>query len=173
MEFDVNVLPEIVTETRPKIQRPLGIAVAALILPVAAGSLLFFVSSTAQAIAISYATIVVTTILLAIDSGRFRVQRPGERKHETPTFVFLAGMLLFWGIGYPVVYYLRGKIVRPRLTLPSIAVVLYFMFGPLLYTMLVPPTLPSCTSDVVVKTLLDAVKNSPDGKFVKSRGGTA
>lgn len=171
MEFDFNVQPEIVTEPRQhreEFKRPPGLAIVALILPVVAGSLLFFVSSTAQALILSYATVVVTTILLAIDAGRFRIQSPGERKHETPTFVFLAGMLLFWGIGYPVVYYLRGKIVRPRLMVPSIVVVLYFSLGPFLYAFLMPPTLPACTSDVVVNTLLQAVKNSPNGKLVKS-----
>jgi len=167
MEIEVNVQPETVTERCREFRRPPGIAMAALILPVVAGSLLFFVSSTAQAIAISYGTIAITTILLAIDAGRFRVQLPGERKHETPTFVFLAGMLLFWGIGYPVVYYLRGKIVRPRLMWASIVVVIYFSLGPFLYAFLMPPTLPACTSDIVVNTLLNAVKNGPGGKFVK------
>jgi hypothetical protein len=148
----------------------IGLAAAALILPVLAGILLFFVTSFVPAFAVSTATVLITAILLAIDAHRLPKVNPTAVNPDSPWLLFF-GMILLWIAFYPYTFFRRKRFGGPNLTIPSILVALFFLLGPLARTLLVPPGLPACTSPEVVQVLDRAIHQIPLGTQVKSIDG--
>ena len=148
-----------------------GIAFVALFVPVLAGSVLFFINSTFVAISIAASMVLVTAILMAVDASRLApVDLKGRANKESTLSLFLA-MCALWVIGFPYAFFQRQRFRGPRLGLLSIPVALYAGFGPLAYSLLVPPGLPSCTSSEVVTLLEQIVRTTPAGASMKSIDG--
>src|SRR5262245_30761905 len=83
-----------------------ALPVAALILPVVAGSVLLFVTSFGLVLAISAATVVGSSLLMAIDASRLGRTDLKGRRRESPAVLFL-GMCLLWIVVYPLAFFRR------------------------------------------------------------------
>lgn len=157
----------------PPVEQPaaarsgIGLAVIALILPVVAGTVLFFVKSFWLNLGISAATVLTTSVLVAIDARRLGNVDSNGKSRESPLLLF-AGMCLLWIIVYPLAFFRRKHFGGPNLGVWSIAVVLFFGGGPLLYALLVPAELPSCTSSVVAQLLEQTIRGLPIGDRIRS-----
>lgn len=147
-----------------------GLAAAALILPVLAGIVLLFLRSFGVALAISAATVLVTAILLSIDAYRLDKVEPPKQKRESAGLLFL-GMILLWIVFYPYAFFRRKRFGGPNLVIPAVFVALFFFLGPLAQTLLVPPGLPSCTSQEVVQLLDQVIRQTPLGAQARSIDG--
>lgn len=147
-----------------------GLAAAALVLPVVAAIVLFFVKSFWPALAISAATVIVTSILLAIDARRLARSDPNKQRGESPGLLLL-GMLALWIVFYPFAFFRRKRFGGPNLAIPSILVALFFFLGPLAQSLFVPAGLPECSSPEVAQALAQAIKQVPLGSPVKSIDG--
>jgi hypothetical protein len=147
-----------------------GLAGVALVVPVVAGAALFFITSFNVSLGIGVATVIVTSILLSADASRLGRTDSTGRDAGGPVGLFI-GMCLLWIIGFPLAFYRRSRFVKPNLTVPAIAVALFFVGGPLLYGLLVPPDLPTCTSAEVVQVLDQILRQSSLGPTVRSVDG--
>jgi len=152
-----------------------GLVVAALVLPVPAGAALFFVNSLPLAWGISLATIVTTATLIAIDARRLGNVDLNGRIREFAGVegagALLVGMIMLWIVVYPLAFFRRRYFARPNLTLPAVAVAAFFALGPLLYSTLVPPGLPSCTSPETIQLLGETIRQTPVGASLNSIDG--
>ncbi len=151
----------------PVARAGIGLAVAALVLPVVAATVLLFVKSFWPALAISAATVIVTSILLAIDAHRLAGSDPNKQRGESPGLLLL-GMLALWIVFYPFAFFRRKRFGGPNLVIPSIWVALFFFLGPLAQSLFVPAGLPECSSPEVAQALAQAIKQVPLGSPVKS-----
>ena len=154
----------------PVARAGIGLAIAALVLPVVAAIVLFFVKSFWPALALSAATVIVTSILLAIDAHRLAGSDPTKQRGESPGLLLL-GMLALWIVFYPFAFFRRKRFGGPNLVIPSILVALFFFLGPLAQSLYVPAGLPDCSSPEVMQALAQAMKQVPLGSPVKSIGG--
>lgn len=96
-----------------------GLVAVALILPVLAGVVLLFVASFGLALAISAATVLVSSILVAIDARRLGNVDLMGRQRESAGVLFL-GMCLLWIIVYPLAFFRRRHFGGPNLAIPAI-----------------------------------------------------
>ena len=120
----------------------MGLAVAALVLPVLSGIVLLLVTSFVAALAIALGTVLVSSLLLAIDARRLgRIDLKG-RSQGSEVMLFV-GMCLVWIVGYPIAFFRRRLFGGPNLGIPSLLVALFFVGAPLLQMVLVPPALPA------------------------------
>ena len=104
----------------------IGLAVVALVLPVLSGSVLLFVTSFAPALAISAGTVIVSSLLLAIDAGRLgRIDLKGRQQGSAVLLFF--GMCLLWILGYPIAFFRRRHFGEPNLGIPAILVAVFFL----------------------------------------------
>jgi hypothetical protein len=147
-----------------------GLAGVALVVPVVAGAALVFVTSFNVSLGIGVATVIVTSILLSADASRLGRTDSTGRDAGGPVGLFI-GMCLLWIIGFPLAFYRRNRFVKPNLTVPAIAIALFFVGGPWLYGLLVPPDLPTCTSAEVAQLVDQIVRQSSLGPTVKSVDG--
>jgi hypothetical protein len=147
-----------------------GLAGVALVAPVVAGAALFFVTSFYVSLGINGATVLVTSILLCVDAFRLARKDPSVRYGGGWEALFI-GMIFIWIIGFPFAFYRRSRFAKPNLTIPAIAVALFFAGGPFLYRLLVPPDLPACTSAEVAQVVDRIVRQSSLGPSVKSIDG--
>jgi len=138
----------------------IGLAGIALVAPVVAGAALFFVTSFTVSLGIGVATVLATSILLSVDASRLGRTDSAGRDAGGPVGLFI-GMCLLWIVGFPVAFYRRSRLARPNLTIPAVAVALFFTGGPFLYGLLVPPDLPTCESAEVVRLIDQLVRQSP------------
>jgi uncharacterized membrane protein YhaH (DUF805 family) len=148
----------------------LDLAGVALVAPVVAGAALFFVTSFTVSLAIGVATVLVTSILLSVDASRLGRTDSTGRDAGGPVGLFI-GMCLLWIVGFPVAFYRRSRFAKPNLTIPAVAVALFFTGGPFLYGLFVSPDPPTCTSAEVVQVLDRIVRQSSRGQAVKSVDG--
>jgi hypothetical protein len=148
----------------------IGHAVVALILPLLAGGVLLFVTSLGLALVISGSTVLVSSILLGLDARHLGNIDPSGRRRMSADFLFVM-MLLLWLVFYPLAFFRRRHFGGPNLAIPAILVALFFGFGPALRWMLIPPGLPSCTSQEVVQLLEQLIHGMPVGATVKSIDG--
>jgi hypothetical protein len=147
-----------------------GLVAVALMLPALAGAILFFVTSFGLALGISATTVIGSATLVAIDARRLgRVDLKG-RVRESAGLLFV-GMCLMWIVVYPLAFYRRRHFSGPNLAIPAVLVAVFFGVGPLLYSVLVTPGLPSCTSREVVQLLDQVIQSMPVGATVKSVDG--
>lgn len=144
-----------------------GLAIAALILPVVAGSALFFVTSPVPSLLLSGGTVVTTAILLTIDAYRRRRTDRFGRQLDSPGLLFLA-MLLLWIVAYPLAYFGRQRYGDPKLGIPSIAVAIYFAIGPLAYSFVQPLEVPLCTDPMVIDIVEQSLRSAPAGDTIRS-----
>ena len=147
-----------------------GLAIAALILPLIAGSLLFFVESLALSLLISLTTTVTTAVLLAVDAYRLGRTTSAARQPDSPAALLL-GIILIWIVVYPLAFFRRSRIGGPHLGLPAIGVALFFAAGPLVQALLRPAELPSCTDPMVVDLVEKTLRGTPDGASIESISG--
>ena len=146
--------------TTPFARRGVALAIAALLVPVVAGVGLCFVTSPTSAFAASGAAVLVSALLLAIDAKRLgRIDLLG-RQRESAIVLFL-GMLALWIVVYPLVYFRRRHFGGPHLGVPAIVVALFLPLAPVLHAVLMPRTLPTCTSRDVVQLLEQSVQSLP------------
>jgi hypothetical protein len=157
-------------EPRPPQQIGIGLAVAALVLPLLTGCVLFFVTDLVSSMALSGATVLVTALLLSIDAGRLgSVDLEGQPRISAGALFF--GMVLLWIVFYPFAFFRRSHFGGPNLGVPSILVALFFVGVPMLPALLIPPTLPACDSREVVQLLDQMIRGTPLGKISKSIDG--
>jgi hypothetical protein len=164
-----QILSELPEPPRPP-RTGLALPVAALILPIVAGSVLLFVTSFAPALAISAATVLGSSLLLAIDAGRLGRTDLKGRRRESATLLFL-GMCLLWIVVYPLAFFRRRHFGGPNLAIPALLVALFFVGGPLLRAVLVPPSLPACDSPEVMQLLDQALRGTAAGSKVQRIDG--
>ncbi len=152
---DSDFLPE---ETISEPRVGLGRVSVALLLPVVAGVLLCFTTGWV-AFAIAAATVVVTSLLMALDANRLgRVDRSG-RERESP-FLLLAGMLLLWIFVFPLAFFRRSAFTKPNLGLVALPVAVFFLVAPLVASLLSATQLPACTSPEVVQVLDQVLRST-------------
>jgi len=147
-----------------------GLVAAALVLPVLAGTILFFVTSFAIALGISAATVIASAALVAMDARRLGNVDLTGRVRESAGLLFV-GMILLWIVVYPLAFFRRRHFGGPNLAIPAVIVAAFFALGPLLYSALVPPGLPSCTSPEVVQLLDQVIRGTPEGASAKNIDG--
>lgn len=152
-----------------------AIAVVALLLPVLAGSVLFFITSTLVATSIAASMVLSTAILMTVDASRLATVDLQGRAKESTWSIFLV-MCAFWVIGFPYAFCQRQRFRNPRLGLVSVPVALYAAFGPLAYSFLtpsvvVPAELPSSTSAEVITLLEQIIRTGPAGAATRSMDG--
>ncbi len=104
------------TEVESRLRSGAGLAIAALLLPSLAGSLLFFVESLALSLLISGITTVSTAVLLAVDAYRLGRANPAARQPDSPAALLL-GIILIWIVVYPLAFFRRSRIGGPHLGL--------------------------------------------------------
>jgi hypothetical protein len=157
-------------EFTPRPRIGVGFPGVVLVLPVVAGVALFFGPSFNVAFAISLAMVLATSTLMAVDARRLgRIDSSG---HDAGSAVVLfLAMCLLWIVGYPYAFYRRARFERPNLTIPAVVIALFFVGGPVLYAVLVPPGLPTCTSSEVVRVLDEVIRKSSIGATLKSVDG--
>ena len=144
-----------------------GLIIVALVLPVLAGVLLFFVTSIPVALGISVVMVVVTAALVAIDARRLgRVDLKGKVRESAG--VLCLGMCVFWIIFYPLAFFRRRSFGGPNLGVVAIGVALFFAGGPFVGSLLIPRRLPSCSSAEVVQVLEQVIRSTPVGATTKS-----
>src|SRR3954465_1532363 len=116
-------------EPAPSVRAGIGLAALALLLPVLAGSVLFFVTSAGVAFGISLGTVFLSALLLAIDARRLGNVDLDGRRRESATALF-AGMIALWIVFYPLVFFRRRHFGGPNLGVVAILVALFFVAGP-------------------------------------------
>ncbi len=169
----MSEIDEFFTESpAPKPSRRVGngLVAVALILPVIAAVVLMFVTSFGLALAISGATVVLSSVLVALDAHRLENVDLTGRTRESAIILFL-GMCALWIGVYPYAFFRRRKFGGPDLFVPSLLVAVFFLVGPVLRAILVPPGLPSCTSREVVNLLEEIIHKTPIGARAKSIDG--
>ena len=148
----------------------IGLAVVALVLPVLSGGVLLFVTSFGSALEISVGTVLVSSLLLAIDAGRLgRIDLKGRQQGSAVVLFF--GMCLVWIVAYPIAYFRRRHFGGPNLGIPAILVALFFVGAPFLQAVLVPPDLPACDSREVGQVLHQIIRGTPVGVQARSIDG--
>ena len=164
-------------ETSPKsIERTyssrtgLGLVGIALILPVLSGAVLFFVTSFWLVLGISAATVIASGAFVAIDARRLGNVDLEGRVRESAGFLFV-GMCLLWIVVFPIAFFRRRHFGGPNLGFLSVVVAAFFVGGPFLYSVLIPPRLPSCRSLEVAKLLEQVIRSTTVGATTKSIDG--
>jgi hypothetical protein len=151
-------------------QPGVGLVALALILPVLAGVGLMFVSSFEIALGISAATVVLSSLLVALDSHQLgRVDKTGKERESAVLLFF--GMCFLWIVVFPLAIYRRRQFDGPNLVVPAILVALFFVGGPFVVAMLRGPELPACDSKEVIQLVEQLVRGSPTGHRVQSITG--
>jgi len=153
-----------------EMETEIGFAIAALGVPLLSGCILLFVTSFAPILAISVVTVIVSSVLLAIDAGRLgNIDLKGQ-KRESALLLFF-GICAMWIIGYPFAFFRRKHFGGPNLGIPSILIALFFVGAPILRAILVPPSLPACNSREVVQLLEQVIRSTPAGTKARSVDG--
>jgi hypothetical protein len=144
--------------------------VAALALPVLTGIALMFIADAIQAFVVSLASVIVSSILVAIDAHRLgSVDLKGRRPQHPGTL--LLEMWLLWIVFYPYAFFRRRRFGRPNFA-PAGIVAPVLMFGlPIARWSLVPPGLPSCTSPQVMQVVAQVTRSAPHGDKIRSIDG--
>ena len=147
-----------------------GLVAAALVLPVLAGVALMVITSVGPAIAVSAATVLATSILVALDARRLgRVDLKGKRRESAGALLLV--MCALWILAYPIAFFRRRHFGGPNLTVPAVLVALFFLGGPILRSVLLPPPLPTCDSGDVVKLVDQVIRTTALGTKAKSIDG--
>jgi hypothetical protein len=151
--------------------------VLALLVPLAVESVFFFgtLGSQALEVAVGWATVLLTAVLLAIDAACLGTTDLRGQERAGPGRLFL-GMLLLWIAFYPAVYFRRRHFGRPNFGVLALLVAVFFLGAPFLRAFLVEGVLPgggppSCTSPAVVQMVNDMIRKNAAGMQVRTIRG--
>jgi hypothetical protein len=148
----------------------LGLAIAALVVPVVTAIAVYFAPSLVLAVGIGVLTVVITTVLLVIDANRLgKYDATGMEREDSG--LLAVGMFLLWIVFYPLAYFRRRLFGGPNLGYLAVLVALFNVGGPLLLTWLTPPSLPTCNSDTVKQALSQLIRSGPLGSVTRSIDG--
>jgi hypothetical protein len=152
------------------------LAVLALLLPLAAQGLALAcnIDSLGIGMALSWGTVVVTALLLAVDAAYLGTIDLKGTQRSIPGALFF-GILLFWIICYPVAFFRRRHFGRPNLGPLAVLVAGFFVGAPVLYNFtrfgVAGEGVPTCTSREVTGMVDDIIRKSPMGPSVQSISG--
>jgi hypothetical protein len=151
------------------------LAVLALLLPLVAQGLALacrFDSWRIQ-MALSWGTIVVTALVLAVDAAFLGTKDLQGTHRNGPVAVFF-GMLFIWIIGYPLAFFRRRHFGQPNLGPLAILVAGFFVAVPFVQqymaSRVVGGDVATCTSAEVKAMVEDMIRQSPKGQLVQSVG---
>ncbi len=137
-----------------------SLAWIALALPVLTAVAECFISSGPLNMALGFATVVVTSILIYLDA---RQLGPLNRKGlvGTSPWGLLIGGILLWIVVYPLAFFRRRHFGGPNLGPLSLLVAVIFLGLPVGVALVVPKKLPACDSAEVKQVLVQIVSNAP------------
>jgi hypothetical protein len=174
--LEAQAPPEL-TWPEMKIRRGGGgetLAVLALLLPLLAQGLVLAFNSWAIAVAVSWATIIVTALILAVDAALLGPTDLQGNPRAGPVALFV-GMVLLWIVCYPVVFFRRRHFGRPNLGILAILVAVFFVAAPFVQDFVrfgvVAGGPPTCNSREIVAMVDDMIRKSPIGPSVLSISG--
>jgi hypothetical protein len=184
-EFDIGLkpagLPLPPESTWPEVQIRRSahgetLALLALLLPLLAQGLALacHLDSWGAGMALSWATIVATALLLAVDAAFLGTIDLRGTQRSSPVGLFF-GILLFWIIGYPVAFFRRRHFGRLNLGPLALLVAAFFVTVPFVQQFaafgVIGGTVPTCTSREVTGMVDDIIRKSPLGPSVQSISG--
>jgi hypothetical protein len=149
------------------------LAVFALLLPLVAQGLILacHFDSLGIALALSWGTIAVTALVLAVDAAFLGTTDQHGTQRASPLALFF-GILLFWFIGYPVAFFRRRHFGRPNLGPFALLVAAFFIAVPFLHNYVRFGTagdgVPTCTSREVIRMVDGIIRKSTVGPSVQS-----
>ena len=149
------------------------LAVLALLLPVMAQALALAwrFDSMGIEMALSWGTVIVTAVLLAVDAALLGSIDMKGTQRSGPGALFL-GMLLLWIVCYPVVFFRRRHFGRPNLGPLAIVVAAFFVGAPFVQQFMhfgfVGSGVPTCDSREVIAMVNDIIRKSSIGPSVQS-----
>ena len=152
------------------------LAVVALLVPLVVQSLALACQfdSLGISMALSFGTVIVTAILLAVDADYLGTIDLQGTHRCTPVRLFF-GILLLWIICYPAAFFRRSHFGRPNLSLFAVLVAGYFVGAPYLHNFarfgVAGNDVPTCTSREVISMVDDSIRKSPMGPSVQSISG--
>jgi hypothetical protein len=145
------------------------LVILALVIPVLATAVLFFVTTWGVALAVSAGTVLITALLVAIDARRLGTTDPNGIPRESAALLFV-GMCVLWIVFFPYAYFRRRHFTGPNLGVAAICVALASVLGPVTRVAFLPP-LPTCTSAEVVRVLDGLLRGMPIGQSIRSIDG--
>jgi hypothetical protein len=149
------------------------LAVLALLLPVVAQGLILACrfDSPGLELALSWGTVAVTALLLAVDAALLGTTDLHGTQRSSPGALFL-GMFLLWIVCYPVTFFRRRHFGRPNLGPLALLVAAFFVGAPFLHNLarfgIAGDGVPTCTSREVVGMVNDIIRQSTVGPSVQS-----
>jgi hypothetical protein len=147
-----------------------GLAAAALALPVFSGTVNLFVTSEAVAVAIAVATVFSTGVLMAIDADRLGTIDLNGRERASGQLLCL-GMFLLWIVFYPLAFFRRRHFGGPNLSILAILVAVYWFGSPFILSAIVHWRPPGCDSQDVVRLVEQVVRRDLLGTETHSIDG--
>ena len=135
----------------------------ALAVPVLAAVGECFVESLWLAMALSFAAVVVTSILIYIDALRLGSRDSHGVERTSPGMLLFGGVLL-WIVCYPMAFFRRRHYGGPNLGWVSLLVAAIFAGLPMGLSLVIPRALPACDSSEVKQLLVQIVGDSPSFK---------
>jgi hypothetical protein len=152
------------------------LAVLSLLLPVIAEGVSLAWRSDSQAIplALTWGTVPVTALLLAVDAGFLGTTDLTGTRRANPVALFF-GIFLLWILFYPAAFFRRRHFGRPNLGPLSLLVAAFFVGAPIVNNFtrfgVITADVPTCTSREVVSMVDDMIRKSAMGPSVQSISG--
>jgi hypothetical protein len=152
------------------------LAVLALLLPLVAQGLILacHFDSVGVELALSWGTVLVTALVLAVDAGFLGTTDLRGTQRCSPGALFL-GMLPLWIVFYPVAFFRRRHSGRPNLGPLALLVAGFFVAVPLLHDYarfgVAGDGVPTCTSREVTGMVDDIIRKSAVGPSVQTISG--
>jgi hypothetical protein len=149
------------------------LAVAALLVPLVAQGLMlaFRFDSVGIELALSWGTVAVTALLLAVDAAFLGSTDLNGVQRSSPIGLFF-GMLFLWIVCYPVAFFRRRHFGRPNLGPLALLVAAFFIAVPFVSNFarfgIVGAGVPTCNSKEVVALVDDIIRKSDLGASVVS-----
>jgi hypothetical protein len=147
--------------------------VLALLLPLLAYCLVFLgnIDSFETQACLSFGTVFVTALLLAIDAASLGTTDLEGQDRAGPGAIF-SGVLLLWVVCFPLAFFRRRHFGRPNLGLLALLVAAVFVGAPFLTGGVGRGgELPSCTQSEVISLVNEMIQKSPMGPSVSSIHG--
>jgi hypothetical protein len=155
-----------VSEEEPAQPRPGdGLAVTALLMPLAMGTLQpFFLPSLNATLAVTFAMVLNTATLLAADVSRLRRWDKVKGYSSSPALTFM-GVLLLWIIFYPLAFFERRKFGCPNFGPASIGSAVASLLLPFVILELRGPQLPACDNKEIIQLVDQLIRTEfPDAR---------
>jgi hypothetical protein len=162
--------PPVASELPPTRRVGPALAIAAILVPVVATCMQFCDFAVPYALAIGIGSMVLSSVLIAIDAFLLEHCHLRARERGSEGFLLL-GLLLLWIVVFPYALFRRRRYEGPNLGFVAILVALFAVFGPLVNASIQSTVLPRCTSPKVVELLANIIRKSPAGSDVISIDG--